>query len=190
MSTHYNYYIGYRSNDNLIHMYGPFNKFGNLTPIFRTRNSTTGLDKEFLNVKKEEFDVNDWNKHFEGYGEVKILPVSKLPNDDFTESKFFHKDDIIYYINNKELYPEYESFSPVEYGIRVKNAIKNNDTDLLNELNKYELFTYEDRNSVAYEVSLINNYLNINFYIDRLVDKNTTASYEKLKELLVVLLIS
>ncbi len=95
MSYYYNYYIGYKK-DGKIYPWGPYTADGKKASVFtKSRSFASDLYESFYPIKEEEisdelrkeFEYTDWNN--EKKFDVKYLPVSELPKDDYIERGYF-----------------------------------------------------------------------------------------------------
>ncbi len=96
MSTYYSFYVGYRTKDDKLHAYGPFDRFGNLCPIIcKSRSFVSDLYQDFYKAKLEDLDELLTSKFvYTGYQEspttsLYYLPVKDLPGTDYIKRGYY-----------------------------------------------------------------------------------------------------
>ena len=172
MSTYYNFYFGYKKDDK-IYPYGPYNKYGKLIAAMeRSGGFINGLQDEFEHNRIQDdmfseelikdLDIDLTNNYDKA---LYYLPVSELGESNFIKYGYIHMDEITDYLKELEdcngYFPEWwfeKSYLPAEYGLKVANALKRNDTEELEELKHYEFFAYPDTISpewVRYQLQLM-----------------------------------
>ena len=166
MSVYYEFYVGYTTNDNKFHAYGPYDKFGKLTNLFfRSGGYINGLNHDFAKIDddmldddlKNLFGYKDYsnNMHYDMY----YLDVNDLPDTEYVISGYFPMDEVIMDIEDKDgSYDKCftERYSNTEYSIRLQKAIIDKDEEELKRLKKFVFYSYPDYNSknyLAYQLS-------------------------------------
>ena len=189
MSYYYNYYLGYKK-DGKIYPLGPYDVSGTLhNVISRSRSFASNLHEDFFLVKEDEvsdklrdaFQYTNFNNEKQ-MRQLKVLPLSMLPNDNYIRSGYFLIEDIKNYLENgydaEGLF--YERIEPTVYAMMLKNelaigkmperfddegnAFENHSTA------EYSFFSYPDYYSKEYEAFLINQTAKMFEYSDILKD--------------------
>ena len=175
MSTYYSYYLGYRTTDEKVHIYGPYDKFGNVECIFcRSRSFASQIYQDFIRIRAEKIGddiIKDFMKvydttYIDRYEmNINYMLLDDLPSTDYIKSYFVPVDDALYYLNKIKEEDDYENiyfhkkYTIEEYALATNNAIRENDEKKIKELSDYVYFSYPDYNSKEYESFLVQNYI-------------------------------
>ena len=164
MSTYYSFYFGYKKDDK-IYPYGPYNRYGKLIAAMeRSGGFINNLQDDFTpnriqdDMFSEELikdlDIDLTNNYSKA---LYYLPANELGESNFIKYSYIHMDEIGDYLEELEkcdgYFPEWwfeRSYLPTEYGLKVVNALKRNDSEKLEELKHYEFFAYPDITSIEW----------------------------------------
>ncbi|MBR6289316.1 MAG: hypothetical protein IKR19_08275 [Acholeplasmatales bacterium] len=164
--------------DEKVHLYGPYDRFGNLQSIFtRSGSFASQLYRDFKKVQVDKIGddilkpfekIYDLEEHLDPKDlDLKYLYVKDLPNTNFIKSRYVHMEDAKSYIeqtkNNDivdidEIYM-HNVYTLEEYGLELNKALNNDNTDKIQELKEYVFFSYPDYFSKEYESFMIMNYI-------------------------------
>lgn len=178
MSYYYNYFLGYRNNDDgLIYPLGPYDMNGNLHDVFsRSRSFASDLHERFSLIKEKEFS-DELRKEFtyrglegnQSLGEVRYCPLSQLPDGSYLKKGYFLIDDIKRYERNgHDAFDLFYDYIPVEiYAQMMKNELtfgapKNiydceGEEIEIHSCRDYAFYMYPDDSSEEYEAFLLRN---------------------------------
>lgn len=133
MSYFYSYYIGYKK-DGKIYPWGPYDASGKLHCVYyRSRSFTSDFhldfhpvnDEEISDELRKEFEYEDWNGN--KVVNVKYLPTSELPDDNYIKDGYYLINDVQAYQNNREEYDNFDGFydriTPDVYAAKVHNEL-------------------------------------------------------------------
>ena len=203
MSTYYLFYLGYTTNeDDKVHLFGPFDKFGKKHPmVVRSRSFIYEMDKEFAPLNEE--NMGDDVKEAFGYKmpyEDKVryglhyLKANELPDPNYIRSGYFLLDEVIAATGEDDPYETYftEWYSPTEYSMRLSNAVMKDDKDEIARLKEFVFFSYPDYCSKDYISSLIYQYISWNGPFDRYSIESTLKDNNagELKDMIILMNIS
>lgn len=168
MSTYYRFYVGYETKDDIMHLFGPYDKFGNLCPMIERSRSFIGNFTEYFNDISENYMDDEIKEKFKytGYCDklcynIKYARVSDLPDINFVKSGYCSVEEVFENMDNDEKYFN-EMYSEVEYSLLLQKALRSNDTEELDRLKGFIFYSYPDYTSDNYISSIINSYITWN----------------------------
>lgn len=200
MSTYYSFYIGYRTKEKKFHAFGPYDKFNNLHPaLCLSRSFVSDLYEDFYRI-----DIKDMDDFLKGKFVYKVyqeelvsylyyLPVDKLPDTDYMKRGYYPVDEIVEYLEDSDHWDYYfsERYTETEYSIKLSTAIKNNDTEELERLKKFNYFSYPDYNCKEYDSSILHKFINYNGPFDSYcIEHALKENNEELDDIVILLEIS
>lgn len=169
MSVYYSFYVGYTTEDDKVHLFGPMDTFGYAVPILcRSGGFINGTHEQFtkigperygeklneqlkLNYKEDDNDNNSWSIP------VYICNIDDIRDTNFMRSGYYPTNDIMDYVSDLDddegCFGEFyynERYSIKEYAIKVANALRHDNKELLDELKQFDFFTYPDYESAEY----------------------------------------
>ena len=186
MSTYYLFYIGYEDKGGMIHPYGPYNKFGNLTPVFERSRSFCNINNEFYNELTSDKMAEDFKEELAklGYSEEDMkfmnfyyMNIKDMPSTNYQKSGYYKYEEIMDYFND-DMDTDYftSSYSPDEFGLLLKKAVDNNDKEEIERLKEYTYITFPDTTCKEYDSFMIQSIIRFgefdDFYIERAVKEN------------------
>lgn len=130
MSYYYNYYLGFRDQNQMIYPLGPYDCDGKLhSLITESRSFASDLHEDFYCVQektitpelRKAFEYVDWNGETV-MEKVRYLPANQLPSSNYIKRGYFLLSDIEAYQNNggDEYDLFYEHMTPEVYLMRMQ----------------------------------------------------------------------
>lgn len=173
MSYYYNYYIGYKGEDEKLYPLGPFDSFGDLRcAFFKSRSYASDIHEDFWLIKESQisdelrkhFEITNWKNEKEV--PVKWLDINDLPTGSFIKTGYFLIEDVKRYEADYDTWDIfYEHLSPEVYAAKLSNELAlgkpENKLDCEgNEIeehsaSEYMYYAYPDYNSREYEAHVI-----------------------------------
>lgn len=180
MSYYYNYYIGYKSPDGLIHPMGAYDNEGNIHPaLSKSRSFASELHERFSSVPDEAvsddlrkvFTYENWNGE-SVLQRLEFCELSDLPAGQFIKYGYYLIDDVQTYLETEDSYDIfYDHLDPLIYEAMKTNEILFGKPDPKFDdeggefpnytAGDYMFFAYPDWNSEECEAFLLRNIANI-----------------------------
>jgi hypothetical protein len=159
MSINYLFYIGYEDKGGDIHPYGPYNKFGELEPVYKRSRNFCKIHTEFyrkINIHLASSDLKkifiNEDGEYQEFIDIYYMYLDEMPSTNFQKSGYFKYNEILDYLKDDLDMDNFTSYySSDEYSLLLKKATETEDKDALTKLKEYTYITFPDTTSKEYD---------------------------------------